>query len=523
MKPVRCAIYTRKSTEEGLEQEFNSLDAQREAAEAYILSQKHLGWTVLDQHYDDGGFSGGTLERPALQQLLSDMEAGLLDCVLVYKVDRLSRSLLDFARLMDRFERAQVSFVSVTQQFNTTASLGRLTLNILLSFAQFEREIISERTRDKMAAARKKGKWVGGTPVLGYDVDPKGGRLVVNEPEAARVREIFSLYRQHRSLETVVLELNRRNWRTKSWKSRRGRKHVGCHFTKASLTHLLTNLVFAGKIHYRGTVYPGEHPAIVDCELWEQVNQEFRLRQRTKTGIPRQAQQALLAGRLRCEHCQRPMIPTYSIKRNRRYRYYVCRRDCRVRSVPAALLEDSLRSQLGIRLRNEESFSPADRKVFAQDPDSLIPVLVDEIRYDGRTGTVRVKLREPKGLSFEYQAPIRKAQTLPPFPNQQTAQPGAPLKLARLLALGHKLERLVRTGEAARYQELARSEGVSPSRIAQLAMLTQLAPQIQEYVLFLSAQHAGRITELQLRHIAQELSWDRQTALFGQLLARRSS
>ena len=192
---VRCGIYTRKSTEEGLDQEFNSLDAQRESAEAFIRSQKGAGWKLVPARYDDGGFSGGNLERPALRRLLDDIDARRVDCVVVYKVDRLSRSLLDFARLMDRFDPRAVSFVSVTQQFNTTSSLGRLTLNILLSFAEFERQIISERTRDKMSAARRKGKWVGGTPVLGYDVDPAGGRLVVNEKEAQRVREIFQLFK----------------------------------------------------------------------------------------------------------------------------------------------------------------------------------------------------------------------------------------------------------------------------------------------------------------------------------------
>src|ERR1700689_1567754 len=213
--PVRCAIYTRKSTEEGLDQDFNSLHAQREAAEAYIVSQKHLGWTLIPRPYDDGGFTGGNLDRPALQQLLEDIEAHQVDCVVVYKVDRLSRSLLDFARLVDRFDQRSVSFVSVTQQFNTTTSLGRLTLNILLSFAQFEREIISERTSDKMSAARRKGKWVGGTPVLGYDVDPAGGRLVVNEKESRRVQDIFALFLEHHSLPPMVAELARQRWKTK--------------------------------------------------------------------------------------------------------------------------------------------------------------------------------------------------------------------------------------------------------------------------------------------------------------------
>src|ERR1039457_4744366 len=214
---IRCAIYTRKSTEEGLDQEFNSLHAQREAGEAYIKSQKHLGWTLVPTHYDDGGFTGANLDRPALQQLLEDIDARRVDVLVVYKVDRLSRSLLDFARLVDRFDQHSVSFVSVTQQFNTTSSLGRLTLNILLSFAQFEREIIGERTRDKMSAARRKGKWVGGMPVLGYDVVPGGGRLIVNDAEARRVREIFRLHAKYRSVAKTLAELQHRQWTMKSW------------------------------------------------------------------------------------------------------------------------------------------------------------------------------------------------------------------------------------------------------------------------------------------------------------------
>src|SRR6202162_3635009 len=303
---IRCAIYTRKSTEEGLDQEFNSLHAQREAGEAYIKSQKHLGWALVSTHYDDGGFTGGHLDRPALQQLLADIDARYIDCVVVYKVDRLSRSLLDFARLVDRFDQRSVSFVSVTQQFNTTTSLGRLTLNILLSFAPFEREIIGERTRDKMSAARRKGKWVGGTPVLGYDVDPAGGRLMVNEKESRRVRDTFALFIQHRSLLAVVAELARRRWKTKSWKSQNGKPHAGRAFAKASLRRLLTNAVYAGKVEHRGEIYAGEQAAIVEPSVWQEVNAELRASRRTGTGAIPAPQNALLAGRLLCKSCQRP-------------------------------------------------------------------------------------------------------------------------------------------------------------------------------------------------------------------------
>jgi site-specific DNA recombinase len=220
---MRCAIYTRKSTEEGLAQEFTSLDAQRDSAEAYILSQREAGWSALPEGYDDGGFTGANLERPALRRLLIDMEDGRIECVLVYKIDRLSRSLLDFARLMGEFEKRGISLVSVTQQFNTTASLGRLTLNILLSFAQFERELIVERTRDKMAAARRRGKWVGGIPVLGYDVAVGGGKLVVNEEEAREVRAIFGFFLRYRDAHAVVELIQRRGWTTKSWTTKEGK------------------------------------------------------------------------------------------------------------------------------------------------------------------------------------------------------------------------------------------------------------------------------------------------------------
>src|SRR5690606_16321553 len=232
---IRCAIYTRKSSDEGLDQEFNSLDAQRESAEAFIASQKAEGWTVLATRYDDGGYSGGSMERPALERLLRDIDAGKIDCVVVYKVDRLGRSLLDFARIMESFEKRNVSFVSVTQQFNTTHSMGRLTLNILLSFAQFEREIIGERIRDKLAAQARKGKWTGGAPVLGYDVDRSGPspRLVINAKEAARVREIFRLYLEKGALLPVVSELDRLSWVNKRRVTKKGKKIGGRPFDKA--------------------------------------------------------------------------------------------------------------------------------------------------------------------------------------------------------------------------------------------------------------------------------------------------
>ena len=284
IQQVRCAAYTRKSTEEGLDQDFNTLDAQREACEAYVASQKGLGWLCLADHYDDGGFSGGTLDRPALARLLADIKAGKIDCIVVYKVDRLSRSLLDFSRLVEVLDAHDVSFVSVTQPINTADSAGRLMLNVLLSFAQFERETIADRTRDKMSAARRKGKWTGGTPVLGYDIHPDGGKLLPNEDEAEQVREIFRLYVRHKSYRAVCAGLERRGWTTKSWTTKKGVHHEGGPFTKSTLQRHLTNYTYIGKVNFKGQVYEGEHESIVTTRTFNKVQRLIAENRRSNGG-----------------------------------------------------------------------------------------------------------------------------------------------------------------------------------------------------------------------------------------------
>lgn len=345
-KTIRCAIYTRKSTDEGLNMEFNSLDAQREAAEAFIHSQRHEGWVVLPEQYDDGGFSGGNMDRPALQRLMAEIEAGRVDAIIVYKVDRLSRSLLDFSRIMETLDRHGCSFVSLTQQFNTTHSMGRLTLNILLSFAQFEREIISERTRDKMGAARRRGKWVGGGMILGYDLDQERRRMVINSGEATTVREIFKSYLRERSILAVVEDLNARGVPRKSWTTKQGTMTGGGPWTKSNLALMLSNHHYIGKVFYNGELYPGEHEAILDEETWARI--QFLLTENARTGgaTPRVKSDALLRGLLKCGTCGCGMIHTYTKKGSTRYRYYVCQKatkqgakSCATRSIPAAEIE----------------------------------------------------------------------------------------------------------------------------------------------------------------------------------------
>lgn len=270
----RCAIYTRKSSGEGLEQEYNSLDAQRDAGSAFIRSQKHEGWKALNETYDDGGISGGHMERPGLQKLLADIRSRKIDVVVVYKVDRLSRSLADFAQLMKHFDEHGVSFVSVTQQFNTSSSMGRLTLNVLLSFAQFEREVTGERIRDKIALSKQKGMWMGGVPPLGYDVQDR--KLLINPAEAETVRKCFQVYLESTGLIETVLELNRQNLATKSFISRKGRVQQSKPWVAKELHRVISNPVYRGLIRHKGHEYPGEHSSIIPAGLWDAVQAKLR-------------------------------------------------------------------------------------------------------------------------------------------------------------------------------------------------------------------------------------------------------
>jgi len=389
-----------------LAQEFNSLDAQRESAEAYILSQREQEWIVLPERYDDGGYTGANLERPALRRLLADIEAGRIDCVLVYKVDRLSRSLLDFARLTGEFDKRGVSLVSVTQQFNTTTSMGRLTLNILLSFAQFEREIIAERTRDKMGAARRKGKWVGGIPAFGYGVAAGGGKLVVNEEEAKQVKDIFALYLEHGGMLAVVSEIDRRKWTRKRWAAKSGRCGIGRPFASQDLVALLTDVTYVGKVRYQGQTYAGEQAAIVDEFVFQQVQ--------------------------------------------------------------VALLKDD-----GLQAGQERLGSTRSSK--------------DRRRGGGQQG-----LNESQAADM-----IMRVEAVP--------------RITRLMALAVKFEGLIQQGVVKDYAELARLGQVSGARITQIMNLLNLAPDIQEGILFMGERPGKQsMRETSIRTLSAEAIWSRQ-------------
>jgi len=362
-RKLRCAVYTRKSSEEGLEQEFNSLHAQREACEAYIASQRSEGWALIREHYDDGGVSGGTLERPGLKLLLADIEEGLIDVVVVYKIDRLSRSLMDFSKLVEVFDRNSVTFVSVTQSFNTTTSMGRLTLNILLSFAQFEREVTGERIRDKIAASRKKGMWMGGTVPLGYDV--KDRKLVANKAEAAIIKLIFTRFAEIGSCTELGRELRKSGVTTKQGKP----------VTKKYIYRLLNNRVYIGEAVHKGQSYPGQHKGIIPRKLWDKVHAILQESPRSRASNTRAQTPALLGGLLFGPDGA-AFSPSHTRKKDRLYRYYVSQTvlkhgagTCPVGRVPAGEVEAAVVDQLRAVFRQPEIIIGTWKAAKAHDAD----------------------------------------------------------------------------------------------------------------------------------------------------------
>jgi site-specific DNA recombinase len=362
-KVFRCAIYTRKSSEEGLEQDFNSLHAQRESCDAYIKSQRHEGWTALPALYDDGGYSGGSTERPALKRLLADIQSHLIDVVVVYKVDRLTRSLADFAKIVEIFDAAGVSFVSVTQQFNTTTSMGRLTLNVLLSFAQFEREVTGERIRDKIAASKQKGMWMGGWVPIGYD--RRDRTLTINETEAVTVRTISDLFLKLKNVGRVQAELMRLNLTTKPYETPRGRAVGGLPFARGHIYKILSNPLYIGEIEHRGVRYPGQHPPLIDRKKWDSVQAQLAANHHENRTRTNAKSKSLLAGLIYDDAGNR-LVSSHATKNGKRYRYYVTSQGtgrsggtpapARLR-LPATVIEELLRTRLQSFLKDKAQIS----------------------------------------------------------------------------------------------------------------------------------------------------------------------
>ena len=475
VKAVRCAIYTRKSTEHGLELEFNSLDAQREACEAYIKSQASQGWRVLPQPYDDPAFSGGNLDRPALKQLLADIEAGLIDVIVVYKIDRLTRSLADFAKLVETFDRKSISFVAVTQQFNTTSSMGRLTLNVLLSFAQFERELASERVRDKIAASRRKGKWTGGTVPLGYEA--KNKKLVVNPKEAETVHTIFNQYLALKSFGLLVQDLDRRGIVTKRRDTKVPKYRGGIPFTYGPLAHVLKNRTYLGEVHHSGKWYPAEHKPILDRKTFDQV-QELLAQNRVTTQSRRSTGRALLAGKLRDDRGNR-MGPSFTVKNGIRYRFYVSRallhgrkhQAGSVTRVPAQLIEDIVINAMCERLALD-----------LQMPDdqlrSSVLESVAEVVAHPKQITISLHPDNSETIEIPWQAPTKNGSP----PSSVNADQPDP-KFLQAIVRAHAWLRDLQNSKFDTVEALAASVKLHPKVVRQELRYAFLAPAITEAIL----------------------------------------
>src|SRR5262245_33090726 len=504
-QPVRCAIYTRKSTEHGLELEFNSLDAQREACEAYIKSQAHEGWQAVGQRYDDPAYSGGSLERPALQQLLTDIDAGRVNVVVVYKIDRLTRSLADFAKLVEIFDKKGVSFVAVTQQFNTTTSMGRLTLNVLLSFAQFERELSSERVRDKVAASRRKGKWTGGGVPLGYDVIDK--KLVINPAEAETVAYIFKRYLDLKCLRLLCDDLNARGIITKQRVTRNGNQTGGCSFTYGPLAYLLKNRTYLGELGHKGECFAGEHDPIIDRATFDQVqnlikaNSVARQQKRSKD-------RSLLTGLLFDDRGNR-MSPSFSTKCGVRYRFYVSsailsgrnNQSGSVIRISAPELEESIVSAL--RERFEHTGELTDQ--------GLINAQVERIVISREKLLITVKMSDATRNLIELarsHSPASSHARIETDNCQLDSEPD--IRLIHALAQAHFWLKTLSDGTYQSIEELAAIAKWNPKVIRKVLRLAFLAPDITEAIILGSQPKSLSVSELQ--GISAH-SWDEQRRL----------
>ncbi|MDO8423327.1 MAG: recombinase family protein [Parvibaculum sp.] len=485
VKTRRCAIYTRVSTDHGLEQDFNSLDAQREAAEAFIKSQSHEGWRLIEAAYDDGGFSGGSMERPALLRLLDDIRSGLVDVVVVYKVDRLTRSLADFAKLVELFDAQGVSFVSVTQAFNTTSSMGRLTLNVLLSFAQFEREVTGERIRDKISASKKKGIWVGGVVPLGYRVEDK--RLLIDEAEAETVRMIFERYLALGSMLPLLAELHDRGVRTRRRALATGQTIGGIPFTKGPLAHLLKNRTYIGEINHKGTSYPGEHQPIIDPALFEAV-QAMLAKNLQVHRATRSASEALLLGLL-VDDRGNTMTPSYSNKGGVRYRYYVSRaltegRQKNAGSV-ARVSAPEIETLVSNALQSLEQVSSADQP---SDAPLHIKQIVDRVII--AKGEITIRLTDEAAEAAGQQAiilpwsrkptRIRREIIAPDRVDQRPIRSETRTTLVQAIAKGRLWLNELVSGELPDPDAIAKREGRSKRSVHMMLSLAFLAPDIVE-------------------------------------------
>lgn len=534
--PKRCAIYTRKSSEEGLEQDFNSLHAQREACEAYIRSQKHEGWQPIKTIYDDGGFSGGNMERPALRQLMQDIADHKVDIIVVYKVDRLTRALSDFAKMVELFDKHNVCFVSVTQQFNTTSSMGRLTLNVLLSFAQFEREVTGERIRDKIAASKKKGMWMGGVVPLGYDV--KERKLIINMPEAETVRYIFNTYLELGSVRLLQENISARGIRSKA-RSNTVKYAGGKILSRGTLYKMLSNPIYIGQIRHKVITHDGQHDAIIDQALWQQVQQQLQQNASVKEKRGRKTAPSMLSGKL-FDESGRGLTPSHANKQGKRYGYYISRHNNTGWRLPAQELEQCVvRAAAGI-LKDEHTVTAAlaSAGIAPEKYSSILAACRSLPTNDVASLIQRVELHKEKihltisllpiiiaaGLVTNTPAFItqnipmlmrrRGIETRLVIGNQQEHEPCIDNTLIKAIAKARCWSEELTSGKVSSLAVIASREGISGAHVSYMMNLAFLAPGIIEAII--AGQQPPDVTsESLMKRTDLPLEWREQEKLLG--------
>lgn len=539
---IRCAIYTRKSTEEGLDQDFNSLDAQREACEAYIASQKHEGWELLPDRYDDGGISGGHLERPSLQRLMQAVDEKRVDQIVVYKIDRLTRSLADFAKLVERLDQAEASFVSVTQSFNTATSMGRLTLNVLLSFAQFEREVTAERIRDKIAASKRKGLWMGGNVPLGYEAD--GRTLKINEEEAATIRTLYELYLEQGLIREVKERAEGLGLRSRRRVRGAGRVSGGAPFDRGHIHHLLSNPIYVGRIRHKGQVYEGQHPAIIDPSIWDQVQQMLTDGAQKARGTKRKAPRSLLVGKLFDETGDR-LTPSHSRKNGKRLRYYISHRLVKDRSrkhpdawrLPAEQLEGLIADLVRKHLHRHDGATRLLRDLAASEVAEKSTMLgavqqtnhclhlIDRVDLSPGTLTVHLSSGELTQVLECDTDRIREYElTLTsPFRMRRRgvelklhlgdASPEVDRTLVHNIVKAQKWMSMIIGGKTS--LEIAQAEGTSKRRVQDVVDLAMLAPDILDAIV--GGEQPDGLTSDTIIKSGVPAEWSEQRKLFAKL------
>ncbi len=531
-KRIYCAAYCRKSVEERAEETFGSIENQHEAILSFIASHKHEGWTAINERYDDNGFTGSNTNRPSLQKLINDIKEGKVNMVVVYKLDRLSRSLVDFVQILKFFAEHDVAFASITQPIDTSTSTGKLMLHILSSFAEFERELISERTRDKMGAARKRGQWLGGRPPLGYDIAKDKKELVVNQEDARLIREIFALYLKGNSLLKVAQIINEKGYRTKQATAKNGKVFGGIKFGITHIQSIITNVLYLGKVCYAGQIYDGQQEAIIDEETFKKAQERLKENRVERRATKNIECTGLLTHILHCKTCGNFMFHTYTLKhKTHKYRYYVCSNaqkrgynSCPTKSVNAQAIEDAVVDCLKrlstdnhkkIEQQNKQEIeallAPVWDTLFPQEKRRILKALVKEVDYDADGRKLGIMLNGSE-LRLEFDVNLKQVRPLNKWRKEEEIEKEP--KIRRNLILAHQLQRLFDEGRLTGLKQASQWLNFDQARLDHLITMLLISPAIQGEILNGDNQIISLIPEYKMRSLAAEADWQKQTQIW---------